>query len=208
LHFFNSKIKVLKNIFPVFDQIVSQEEKEKFLGQRAIVLWFTGLSGSGKTTMARLLEKRLHENKFLTKLLDGDNVRSGLNNNLGFKDIDRKENIRRVAEVSKLFLECGIITLCSFISPKREMRKLARTIIGTEHFLEVHIDCSMEICEARDPKGLYKKVRSGQIKDFTGIHNEYEVPENPDYYIKTDEEDLQESLNRLYDFLLQRITFK
>ncbi len=194
------------NIHPIFDTILPREDKEKLLNQRGIVLWMTGLSGSGKSTLARGLEKRLHSNGNLSKLLDGDNLRVGLNNNLGFSNEDRSENIRRVAEVAKLFCDCGVITICSFISPTNEIRSNAKEIIGTEQFLEVYVNTSLEECERRDVKGLYEKARAGEIKGFTGIDSPFEAPENADIEIKTTNLSIEESLDLLYQEVLKKIT--
>lgn len=166
------------NIYSVFDEILPRKEKEKLIHQSAKVLWLTGLSGSGKTTIAKVLEKKLHQAGYLTQLLDGDNIRSGLNNNLGFSDEDRTENIRRIAETAKLFLNCGIITINCFVSPTKKIRALAKTIIGEQDFIEIFVDTPLEVCEKRDTKGLYKKARKGEINDFTGISAPFEAPEN------------------------------
>lgn len=175
----------MKNeIHPVFDKIKDRKAKEIYLKQHAKVIWFTGLSGSGKTTLASLLEKRLFELNYFCQILDGDNVRSGINTNLKFTEEDRIENIRRIAEVSKLFMNCGIILICAFISPTHQMREMAREIIGEEDFLEVFVNTPLEVCEQRDPKGLYKKARAGIIPNFTGISSPFEIPENP--FIKVD----------------------
>jgi adenylylsulfate kinase len=168
-----------QNIYSVFDEILSRETKESFLNQKAKVIWMTGLSGSGKTTLAKYLERKLQENGFFTKLLDGDNVRSGLNKGLGFSEDDRNENIRRIAEVSKLFMHGGIISINCFVSPTEHVRDLARQIIGEKDFVEVFINTPLEECEKRDVKGLYAKARSGEIKDFTGISAPFEAPKNP-----------------------------
>ena len=167
------------HIYTTFDRIKGRDAKEIYLKQRGKVIWFTGLSGSGKTTIASLLEKRLFELNYFCQILDGDNVRSGINRNLRFTEEDRMENIRRIAEVSKLFMNCGIILICAFISPTNEMREMARQIIGEDDFLEVFIDTPLEICEQRDPKGLYKKARAGEIKNFTGISAPFETPVRP-----------------------------
>jgi adenylylsulfate kinase len=169
----------MNNIHPVFDRIKDRTAKEIYLKQKAKVIWFTGLSGSGKTTLASMLEKRLFELNYFCQILDGDNVRSGINKNLKFTEKDRMENIRRIAEVSKLFMNCGIILICAFISPTREMREMAKEIIGEDDFLEIFVDTPIEICEQRDPKGLYKKARAGEIKNFTGISSPFEVPDKP-----------------------------
>jgi len=169
-----------KNIYPVFDKILSRADKEKLLNQKGIVLWFTGLSGSGKTTIAQHLEKELYSRGYLTQVLDGDNIRTGLNNNLGFSENDRTENIRRIAEVAKLFMDCGIITLCSFVSPTREMRQMAKEIIGEKDFIEIYVNAPLEVCEKRDVKGLYKKARNGEVKNFTGIDSSFDEPKRCD----------------------------
>ncbi|MFK7972199.1 MAG: adenylyl-sulfate kinase [Bacteroidia bacterium] len=165
-----------ENIHPIFDQILQRKDKEELLGQKSLVIWLTGLSGSGKSTIAKLVERELHTQGRLTMLLDGDNVRAGLNNNLGFSEDDRTENIRRIAETAKLFLNCGIITICSFVSPTRAIRAQARDIIGADNFKEVYVNAPIEVCEERDVKGLYKKARAGEIKNFTGIDAPFEAP--------------------------------
>ena len=187
------------NIHPVFDRITPRAEKEKKLGQKAKVLWFTGLSGSGKTTLAIALEKKLEEKGFFTQVLDGDNVRTGINNNLGFSSEDRTENIRRIAEVSKLFLNCGIITINSFVSPAISMRKMAKDIIGGEDFVEIFINTPLEICEKRDVKGLYHKARSGIIKDLTGIGSDYEPPLAADIEINTNDLSINDSVELIFN---------
>ena len=194
----------MENIFPIFDTILSLKDKEKLLQQKAIVVWFVGLSGSGKSTLARGLENALHEKGYLTQLLDGDNLRSGINSNLSFTEDDRVENIRRAAEVSKLFANCGIITICSLISPTLEIRDMARSIIGNKYF-EVFINCPIEICELRDVKGLYKKARAGEIKNFTGIDSPFEEPKNPDLEIRTDIHSIETCHNQLLDIIIQKI---
>jgi adenylylsulfate kinase len=194
-----------KNIFSVFDEILQREDKEKLLSQKSRVIWLTGLSGSGKTTLANFLERKLHEKGFATMLLDGDNIRAGINNNLGFSNADRTENIRRIAEVSKLFLNCGIITICAFVSPTIEIRQLAESIIGKEDFLEIFIDTPIEICESRDIKGLYAKARRGEIKDFTGISAPFEIAKNPALHLKTENYTIEECGNELLNFVLSKI---
>lgn len=195
------------NIFPIFGQIVNREEKEKLIKQRAMVFWFTGLSGSGKSTLAKGLERKLYHKGYITKLLDGDNMRHGLNQNLSFTQEDRAENIRRVAEVCKLFVECGIITICSFISPTEEMRQKAREIIGPENFYEIYVQCSLEVCMKRDPKGLYRKVRDGSISNFTGVHNIYEEPLHPNFIIRTDNKTVRRSIRRCYRDVITLIKY-
>jgi adenylylsulfate kinase len=194
----------MENIFPIFDTILSLKDKEKLLQQKAIVVWLVGLSGSGKSTLARGLENALHQKGYLTQLLDGDNLRSGINSNLTFTAEDRIENIRRAAEVSKLFANCGIITICSLISPTLEIRDMARSIIGNKYF-EVFINCPIEICESRDVKGLYKKARAGEIKNFTGIDSPFEAPEKPDLEIRTDIHSIETCHNQLLDIIIQKI---
>lgn len=193
------------NVYSVFDEIISREEKERFLNQNAKVVWMTGLSGSGKTTLAKFLERKLLENNFFSKLLDGDNVRAGLNAGLGFDDADRHENIRRIAEVSKLFLDGGIICINSFVSPTFEIREQAKIIIGEADFLEVYINTPIEECERRDVKGLYAKARAGQIPNFTGISSPFDAPFNPEIDIQTKDKSIEECGEELYEKLLPLI---
>jgi adenylylsulfate kinase len=193
------------NIYPVFHKIIQREDKENRLKQKAKVIWFAGLSGAGKTTLAKRLEEELFARNFMVQILDGDNIRSGINNNLRFSAKDRLENIRRIAEVSKLFLNCGIITINSFISPTREVRYLAEKIIGKEDFIHVYINSPLEVCEKRDVKGLYARARRGEIKDFTGIGSPFEVPVDADLEIRTDLLSIEKSVEKLLEFLLPRI---
>lgn len=195
----------MEHIHPVFDQILNRADKERMLGQRGFTLWLTGLSGAGKTTLARHAEKELVAQGFLTQVLDGDNIRTGINNNLGFGEEDRRENIRRIAEVTKLFVQCGVVTMNSFISPSQEMRDMARDIIGPEDFLEVFVDAPLEVCEERDVKGMYKKARAGQIPNFTGISAPYDAPENPDIHVRTDGKSIEECVKQVIDFVMPRI---
>jgi len=195
----------LDHIYPVFDKMLPREAKETLLGQRGIVIWMYGLSGSGKSTLANLLERRLHEEGRLVKVLDGDNIRSGLNNNLGFSDEDRFENIRRVSEVAKLFADSGIITITSFITPHENLRTMAREIVGSDDLLEVYVKASFETCAERDPKGLYAKVKAGEVKDFTGKDSAFEEPENPDLIIDTEALGEEESLALLLKTAKERI---
>jgi adenylylsulfate kinase len=195
----------LANIHPIFDKIVNKSRKEQLLKQKAIVVWFVGLSGSGKSTIAVALENELHKRGFLTQLLDGDNLRAGVNNNLGFSAEDRFENIRRTSEVAKLFLNCGVITLCSFISPTEEIRTTAKSIIGVENFFEVYVKCSLEVAEQRDVKGLYAKARKGEIKEFTGITSPFEEPQTPDLLVDTGIETAQESVAKVLDAIMKKI---
>jgi adenylylsulfate kinase len=196
---------IQKNIFPVFHRILQREDKEKRLNQKSRVIWFTGLSGAGKTTLAKRLEDELFTKGFLVQILDGDNIRSGINNNLTFSDEDRMENIRRIAEVSKLFLNCGIIAINSFISPTREIRHLAMEIIGKEDFIEVYINAPLEVCEQRDVKGLYAKARRGEIKDFTGIGSPFEIPGGADIEIRTDLYSIDQCVEQLMEHILPKI---
>jgi len=174
----------MENIHTVFDKIKDRKAKEIYLKQRAKVIWFTGLSGSGKTTLASALEKRLFELNYFCQILDGDNVRHGLNRDLGFTDEDRVENIRRVAEVARLMTDAGLIVLVSFISPFREERRMARELFMPGDFIEAFVDTPLEICEQRDVKGLYRKARAGEIPHFTGISSPYEVPESPELHLR------------------------
>lgn len=184
-------------IFPT-DKILQRADKEQILGQRGIAIWFSGLSGSGKTTIAIALEKELHAKGLLTQILDGDNIRAGINNNLGFSDEDRIENIRRIAEVTKLFVNSGIITVCCFVSPTEEIRNTARKIIGATDFIEVFVNTPLEICEKRDVKGLYAKARKGEIKNFTGITAPFEKPLHPAIEI-TDNLSVEESVKKIIE---------
>jgi len=195
----------MDHIYPVFDRIVPREQKEERLNQRSMVVWFTGLSGAGKTTLAIALEKSLFERGFLTQILDGDNIRTGINNNLKFSPDDRTENIRRIAEVSKLFLHCGIITLCAFVSPTQEIRHMVKEIVGKDSFFEIFVNTPVSVCEQRDVKGLYAKARAGEIKDFTGINAPFEIPEDADFAIDTSILSLDECTEMLINKLLPLI---
>jgi adenylylsulfate kinase len=175
-----------EHLYPVFDRILPRAAKEELLGQSGAVIWMYGLSGSGKSTLAHRLERELHGAGRLVKALDGDNVRTGLNKNLGFSDEDRLENIRRVAEVAKLFADCGVVVIASFITPNNELRRLARAIIGDDDLLEVYVRASYETCAARDPKGLYAKVKAGEVKQFTGKDSGFEEPDRPDLILDTE----------------------
>lgn len=195
-----------ENIYPVFDRIYDRKVKEEILRQSAKVIWFTGLSGSGKTTLASNLEKELFFRRFFCQVLDGDNIRTGINNNLGFSEADRLENIRRIAEVSKLIINTGMITICSFISPTDEIRSMARNIIGEEDFIEIFLSPPLEVCETRDVKGLYKRARAGEIKDFTGISSPFEAPKNPDVEIDTSVVNIKDSVDIIFNAIIDRIT--
>lgn len=173
------------NIHPIHDRLLTREDQELLLNQRGKVLWFTGLSGSGKSTIAIALERALYDRGYLVKVLDGDNIRGGINSNLGFSLEDREENIRRIAEVAKLFVDTGLLVLCSFVSPTIAIRQKARDIIGSADFVEIFVDTPLEECERRDVKGLYRKARAGEIKGFTGIDSPYEAPKDADVTLKT-----------------------
>ncbi len=183
------------NIFTVFDEIMSRSEKEQTLQQKARVIWLTGLSGSGKTTIAKGLERALYDEGYFTKLLDGDNVRAGINNNLSFSAEDRVENIRRISEVAKLFVEGGIITIASFVSPTNDLRNMARDIIGEDDFILVHVNTPLEVCEKRDVKGLYAKARLGEIPNFTGISAPFDTPIQPAITVSTENQSIKDSVD-------------
>lgn len=197
-----------KHIYPIFDKTLQRADREQLLGQKSKVIWFTGLSGSGKSTIALALERELHSRGCLCYLLDGDNVRSGINNNLGFTEADRVENIRRIAEVAKLFVDCGIVTLASFVSPTNAIRRLASDIIGTDNFIEIYVNTPLEVCEQRDVKGLYKKARAGEVLNFTGISAPFEEPENPDMIIDTSDISIDECTRMLLDKLQPLINIR
>ena len=192
-----------KHIYP-HEGVVKREHRERLLGQRGVTLWFTGLSGAGKSTLAVAVEEALHKLGSLTYILDGDNIRSGINNNLSFSPEDRKENIRRIAEIAKLFRDAGVITLTAFISPYREDRQLARDLAGTDDFIEVFVDASLETCEQRDPKGLYKKARAGEIPEFTGISAPYEAPESPELHVNTSTQSVDECVREIIGYLTEK----
>ena len=193
------------NIYPIFDRMLGREDKEALLKQRSVMVWFTGLSGSGKSTIAIALERELHKRGLLCRILDGDNIRSGINNNLGFSAEDRVENIRRIAEVSKLFIDTGVITIAAFISPNNELREMASTIIGKDNLLEIYVNTPIEECERRDVKGLYAKARKGEIKDFTGVSAPFEAPEHPALSLDTSVLSLEESVNKLLELILPKV---
>lgn len=194
------------NIYPIFDRMLTRQDKEGLLRQHGVMIWFTGLSGSGKSTIAIALERELHKRGLLCRILDGDNIRTGINNNLGFSETDRVENIRRIAEVSKLFIDTGIITVAAFISPNNDIREMAARIIGQDDFLEVFVSTPLAECEKRDVKGLYAKARRGEIKNFTGISAPFEAPEHPALSLDTSVLSLEESVKRLLDIVLSRVS--
>ena len=197
--------KTNREIYPIFDRMLARADKESLLRQHSVMIWFTGLSGSGKSTIAIALERELHKRGLLCRILDGDNIRAGINNNLGFSEADRVENIRRIAEVSKLFIQTGIITIAAFISPSNEIREMAASIIGKEDFLEIYVNTPIEECERRDVKGLYAKARRGEIKDFTGVSAPFEAPLHPALSLDTSVLSVEESVNRLLDLILPKV---
>ncbi|WP_280771210.1 adenylyl-sulfate kinase [Salipaludibacillus daqingensis] len=186
------------------DSAVTKEERQKLRNHKSCIVWFTGLSGSGKSTLANALDQRLYQSRIHSYVLDGDNVRHGLNRDLGFKPEDRQENIRRIGEVSKLFVDSGSIVLTAFVSPYRSDRDLARGMVADKEFVEVYVKCSLEECENRDPKGLYKKARSGEIPEFTGISAPYEAPLAPELTISTDETSVEQSVQTIINYLVKQ----
>ncbi|MEM9445844.1 MAG: adenylyl-sulfate kinase [Verrucomicrobiota bacterium] len=199
----------IENLHPITDLILNRQAKEKKLQQRAKVIWLYGISGSGKSTLANALERRLFKEGFSTTLLDGDNIRTGINAGLGFSDEDRIENNRRVAEVSKLFADSGIITINSFITPLNSLRELIKEILGAD-LIQVHISCSYKKSEERDVKGLYAKAKSGKIKNFTGKDSSFEDPSSDkpaDLVINTEKETLEQSLETLYNYVIKQISY-
>ena len=195
-----------ENIYPIFEKMLQRKDREALLKQKGIMIWFTGLSGSGKSTLAIALEGELYKQGILCRILDGDNIRSGINNNLGFSEADRTENIRRIAEVSKLFVDCGIVSIAAFISPTHAIRRMASEIIGEDDFLEVYVSTPIEECERRDVKGLYAKARRGEIKEFTGISSPFEAPEHPFISIDTSRQSLADSVKVLLEAVSPKIT--
>ena len=191
-----------ENIYPISEQMMSRADKEALLCQRGVMVWFTGLSGSGKSTIAMGVERELHKRGILCRILDGDNIRAGINSNLGFSPEDRMENIRRIAEIGKLFVQTGVVTLACFVSPTNDVRRLARDIIGEEDFKEVYVSTPLEECERRDVKGLYARARKGEVKEFTGISAPFEIPENPALEIDTSCLSLEESVRRVVDMVV------
>lgn len=194
----------MNHIYPIKTK-VSKDQREVMLNQRARLIWFTGLSGSGKSTLAVQLEAQLHGLGFKTYLLDGDNIRAGLNKDLTFTDEGRVENIRRIGEVARLMLDAGIVVLSAFISPFRADRDQVKAIVGDENYIEVFVDAPIEVCEQRDVKGLYKKARAGEVKNFTGIDSPYEIPDSPDVTIETGVLSVEESIGRLMEVILPEV---
>ena len=194
-----------ENIYPIYDRMMTRQDKESLLGQRGIMIWFTGLSGSGKSTVAMGVERELHAQGILCRILDGDNVRAGINNNLGFSAEDRIENILRIAEIGKLFVQTGVVTLACFVSPTNDIRQMAREIVGEEDFLEVYISTPIEECERRDVKGLYARARKGEVKNFTGISAPFEAPVSADIDIDTSKIPLEESVKTLTELIIKRV---
>lgn len=191
------------NIVWHYNQI-TREDRYRLNRHRSCVLWFTGLSGAGKSTLSTAVEKELFKSGIRSYVLDGDNVRHGLNNNLGFSPEDRKENIRRIGEVSKLFVDAGLFALSAFISPYREDREMVRSRFAEGEFIEIYVKCSLEECEKRDPKGLYKKARNGEISNFTGISAPYEEPEQAELVIETDKQSIEQSVSQVMNYLREK----
>ena len=195
-----------KHIYPIFDRMLSRSDKEELLKQHSVMIWFTGLSGSGKSTIAIALERELQKRGLLCRILDGDNIRSGINNNLGFSAEDRIENIRRIAEIGKLFVDTGIITIAAFISQNNDIIEMAANIIGKEDFMEVYVSTPIEECERRNVKGVYAKARKGEIKNFIGISAPFEAPQHPALSLDTSKLSVEESVNKLLELILPRVT--
>lgn len=192
-----------ENIYPIYNRMLSRQEREKMLGQRGVMVWFTGLSGSGKSTVALGVERELHRRGILCRILDGDNIRAGINSNLGFSPEDRRENIRRIAEVGKLFVDTGVVTLACFVSPTEEIRQMAREIVGADDFKEVFVSTPIEECERRDVKGLYARARRGEVKEFTGVSAPFEAPQHPALSIDTSVLPLEESVGRVVEMVVR-----
>ena len=195
----------MENLFSSKHELISREDKEKLLNQKGVCLWLTGLSGSGKTTIAKIISKKLHKKGIITQVLDGDNIRIGINNNLSFSEEDRLENIRRTSEIGKLFVESGIVTICCLVSPTKKMREKARSIIGASDFYEIYIATNLNECKKRDTKGLYEKAIRGEIKNFTGISAPYEKPNSPNLVVPTENISIEESSEILYNFAIPLI---
>lgn len=205
-----TKIKCAKDksIWTDFNSFIRRNRRRFLVKQRPIVIWLTGLSGAGKTTIAEQINKAILRKGYFTKHFDGDEIRKGINSDLGYSEADRRENIRRISEISRLFLDSGLVVICSFISPTAEMRLMAKNIIGKDRFIEVYINSSIEVCEARDPKGLYKMARAGLLTNFTGVDSIYEPPQNPDIELKTDLWDVTYTTKYLMKNVLHKIKFR
>ena len=196
-------MKKSKNVI-YHNATVTRERRNKLNRHKSVIIWFTGLSGSGKSTLAHSVEERLYKSSYRTFVLDGDNVRHGLSSNLTFSDNDRKENIRRIGEAANLVMEAGVIAMTAFISPFKKDRNLVRQLLPQGDFIEIYCKASLEVCESRDVKGLYKRARAGEIKNYTGIDSPYEAPENPELVVNTESESLEESITKVIDFLKSR----
>lgn len=194
-----------ENIYPIYDRMMNRADKEHLLGQKGIMVWLTGLSGSGKSTVAMGVERELHARGILCRILDGDNIRAGINSNLGFSAEDRNENIRRIAEVGKLFVQTGIVTLACFVSPTNDLRRMAREIVGNDDFMEVYVSTPLEECERRDVKGLYARARRGEVKEFTGISAPFEAPLHADVSLDTSVLTLEQSVETLTREIMKRV---
>lgn len=192
-----------ENIYPIYDRMMTREQRESLLKQRGMMVWFTGLSGSGKSTVALGVERELHARGLLCRILDGDNIRAGINNNLGFSQEDRVENIRRIAEVGKLFVETGVVTLACFVSPTEDIRQMAKSIVGENDFYEIYVSTPLAECERRDVKGLYARARQGQVKDFTGISAPFEAPRHPALSIDTSCQPLEKSVGQVVELIME-----
>ncbi|MBH07782.1 MAG: adenylyl-sulfate kinase [Flavobacteriales bacterium] len=196
----------MKNTFK-HNYKISRKDREDLHKHNSSLVWFTGLSGSGKSTLANLLEQELYSLKLSTFVLDGDNIRQGLNRDLNFSNSDRSENIRRISEVAKLLIEAGVLTIAAFVSPFKKDRDMVKNIVGSDNFIEVYINASLEECEKRDTKGLYKKARLGEIKNMTGISSPYEAPENPTLEINTNKETIDESMQKIKKCILEKLKY-
>jgi adenylylsulfate kinase len=195
----------LQQIYPIFEQQIGRRRKEKLLGQRGLVLWLTGLSGAGKSTIAIALEKELYKKGYITMLLDGDNIRNGLSKDLSFTPKDREENTRRASEIAKIAMHNGLITICCFVSGTHKTRRMVKRIIGPKNYHEVYVNTPIEVCEERDTKGLYSKARKGYIHHFTGVNSKFEIPEHPDIVLKTEELTIKDCVKILIEYLEPRI---
>lgn len=200
-----SELKKLNNYVVWHKVLVTREMRESLNGHKSLVLWFTGLPSSGKSTIAHTLEKKLYDLGIRTYTLDGDNIRYGLCSDLGFTPEDRAENLRRIAEVIKLFLDAGLVVLCAFVSPFKKDREMVRKIVGEENFIEIYCRCPVEVCKTRDPKGFYQKAERGEIKNYTGISAPYEEPETPDLILDTHILSVEESVERVFNFVINKI---